>query len=60
MLKFTKGILPKQNSKIVTKYVVKTDIQKIEEVRKRMHPVTNQDSVNHFDRIKELKSVKKD
>ena len=60
MLRFNKGIVPNQKSKIVTKYVVKTDSQKLEEIRKRLHPTEVNTNVNHIDRLKELKSVKKD
>ena len=58
MLRFNKGIVPNEKSKIVTKYVVKTNSQKIEEIRKRLHPTEMNININHMDRVKELKSVK--
>ena len=38
MLRFTKGFIKNTNDKIATNYNIISDQQKIEEIKKRLHP----------------------
>ena len=61
MFEWRKGFIKKDNTtKIVTPFKIKSDVDKIDEIRKRLHPVNfnNNQSVNHMDRVNNLKKIK--
>ena len=60
MLNFTKGFIKKTDDKIVTNFKMKTDNDKIEDIKKRLHPdIKFNSNINHQDRINNLRNLKK-
>ncbi len=59
MLRFSKGFDKTPSTKIATKYNVKSDVEKLDEIRKRLHPTnfnTNNNSIKKVNDMKNLKS----
>lgn len=62
MLEWKKGFIKPNNTKIVTPLKIKSDTEKIEEIKKRLHPnnftFNSNNNVNHMDRVNNLKKLK--
>ena len=59
MLAFTKGFIKPCKTKLATPFKVKSDVEKIEEIKNRLHPnKTFNGSVNHMERVNNLKKLK--
>ena len=62
MLEWKKGFIKPNNTKIVTPLNIKSDVEKIDEIKKRLHPnnftFNSNNSVNHMDRVNNLKKLK--
>ncbi len=62
MLEFRKGFIKPNKTKIVTPLNIKSDVEKIDEIRKRLHPnnftFNSNNTVNHMDRVNNLKKLK--
>lgn len=61
MLEWRKGFIKPNNTKIEPRFNIKSDVEKIDEIRKRLHPTnvnTNINSVNHMERVNNLKKLK--
>ncbi|MBP3766100.1 MAG: hypothetical protein J6G98_02860 [Bacilli bacterium] len=62
MLEWKKGFIKPNNTKIVTPLKIKSDTEKIEEIKKRLHPnnftFNSNNCVNHMDRVNNLKKLK--
>lgn len=58
MLSFSKGFKNNTSTRIATKYRVKSDVEKLDEIRKRLHPVnfnTNNDSIKRVNNLKNIR-----
>lgn len=59
MLGWSKGFIKKSQTKLATPFKVKSDIEKIDEIKKRLHPTNfNVTPTNHMDRVNNLKKLK--
>ena len=61
MLEWRKGFIKPNNTKIAPPLNIKSDVEKIDEIRKRLHPTnfnTNINTVNHMERVNNLKKLK--
>ena len=60
MLEFRKGFIKPNNTKIATPLNIKSDVEKIDEIKKRLHPnnMTYNNNINHMERVNNLKKLK--
>ena len=54
MLKFTKGFIKNTNDKIATNYNIISDQQKMEEIKKRLHPDVTYNIDKNIDKKQEI------
>ena len=69
MLRFTKQFIKNDTSKIVSDYKRPNDLEKLEEIRNRLHPnikkeikeekLTNPNDINHIKRVESIKNINK-
>lgn len=57
MLNFTKGFQKNIATKIVTKYSVKSDVEKLDEIRKRLHPTNFNTNNNSIKKVNDIKNI---
>ena len=57
MLNFTKGFQKNIATKIVTKYSVKSDAEKLDEIRKRLHPTNFNINNNSIKKVNDIKNI---
>ncbi len=57
MLNFTKGFQKNIATKIVTKYSVKSDVEKLDEIRKRLHPTNFNINNNSIKKVNDIKNI---
>lgn len=57
MLNFTKGFQKNITTKIVTKYSVKSDVEKLDEIRKRLHPTNFNINNNSIKKVNDIKNI---
>lgn len=57
MLNFTKGFQKNIATKIVTKYSVKSDMEKLDEIRKRLHPTNFNINNNSIKKVNDIKNI---
>ena len=59
MLEWRKGFIKQNNTKLATPFKVKSDIEKIDEIKKRLHPTNfNVNQTDHLRRVNDLKKLK--
>lgn len=62
MLEFRKGFIKPNQTKLATPINIKSDVEKIDEIKKRLHPnnmtFNTNGGVNHMERINNLKKLK--
>lgn len=61
MLEWKKGFIKPNQTKIATPLKLKSDVEKVDEIKKRLHPTDfsfNIEAINHIERINNFKKLK--